>query len=139
LDAFTSVDARSRWPSLILFSLDRKPVRSTAFLIAFFALTLVSCEPDKSSISEDLQRGDQIVAAVEQYKLDKGRYPDALSALVPQYISAIQNPRYGKRQWEYRTYPDGAFGLFVSGSQIYHDAYMYVSRRGKWEVAHNDF
>ena len=114
-------------------------MRSTAVLIALFGLTLGGCEPDKSSIPEDLKRGDRIIAALERYKLDHGRYPESLSALVPLYISAIESPRYGKRQWEYRTYPEGAFGLFVAGSKIYHDDYMFASTRGEWEVAHNDF
>lgn len=48
------------------------------------------------------QRAETIIAAVEAYHSDKGRYPDSLHSLVPEYISEIPQSR-----------------IFVSGTFFY--------------------
>jgi hypothetical protein len=39
-------------------------------------------------------RANQIIVAVEHYKLDHGVYPDRLAALVPQYLATIPRASY---------------------------------------------
>src|SRR5687768_17471105 len=56
-------------------------------------------------------RGDQIIAALERYKVANGSYPAALKALVPQFLESIPQPE--DAEWVYL--PDASraeFGLF---------------------------
>jgi hypothetical protein len=95
-------------------------------------------EGDKSSVAEDERIGDRIVSAVEMYKAETHTYPDSLSELVPRYMSNIQPPRYGKKEWKYIHYPDKhAFALFMYGKKVFSDGYWYDSDKGRWEVFEN--
>jgi hypothetical protein len=39
-------------------------------------------------------RAEALIASIEQYKNDKGAYPDNLEALVPEYIDSVPLAKY---------------------------------------------
>jgi hypothetical protein len=54
-----------------------------------------------------MERADTVVEALESYKLDHGRYPAELQALVPRYLKQIAPPLIGTK-WGYSAPDDGA-------------------------------
>jgi hypothetical protein len=55
-------------------------------------------------LEESKQRGAAIVQALERYRVEAANYPEALDALVPRYLPAIEPPTWGLRRWRYRRY-----------------------------------
>ena len=108
-------------------------------LVSLIAL-MAGCGVDKTSVPNDEKTGDQIIAALEKYKIEKGSYPDTLSQLVPTYVGRITSPRYGERRWDYIHYcKDDSFALAMWGRRLTDDGYLYSSERKKWEVSENSF
>ena len=64
-------------------------------------------------ISIAKQRSEIVIAAVNQYHLDQGRYPDTLQNLVPAYIPEIPEPRIAPGVFYYGGAPDNPFLMFV--------------------------
>jgi hypothetical protein len=62
---------------------------------------------DQSAIEATKESGDVIVAALERYRDDTGRYPDALERLVPGQLGRLPPPAWGTA-WRYGTFQDGA-------------------------------
>jgi len=103
-------------------------------------LVLIGCGPDKSSISNDERVGDQIVAALETFKGERGSYPDVLSELEPGYIRKITPPKYGAKRWDYIHYcKKDTFALFMWGREPYEDGYYYDNDKKQWGVVENSF
>lgn len=92
----------------------------------------------KSAPWEDLRVGDQIIAALEKYHADHDHYPEELSELVPNYLSAIIPPKFGEKQW---TYSPGqhSFAVFLWGATQDADGFCYGAPEKKWKVVHNSF
>lgn len=71
------------------------PLKKLLFLwIAI--LTLTACKlftVDPPGVGEKAERGytvcDPVIAALEQYKTDNGKYPELLEELLPNYLSEI--------------------------------------------------
>ena len=57
----------------------------------------------------------QIACAVERYHLARGEYPEALDALVPQFIEKIPRDIIGGEPLHYRRTGDGEFLLYSVG------------------------
>ncbi|SRR6266496_547310 len=115
-------------------------VKITCSFLFCLVVLLASCEANKSSVPNDERIGDQIIAALERHKAERGFYPDTLTQLVPAYIKQIIPPRYGQRRWDYIHYcKNDSFGLAMWGRSLTDDAYVYSSERKKWEVAENSF
>ncbi len=109
-------------------------------ILLCFATLLTACESSKSSVPNDERNGDQIIAALEKYKTERGSYPDVLSQLEPTYISRIVPPRYGQGRWDYIHYcKNDSFGLAMWGRRVTDDGYVYSSERKQWEIAKNSF
>jgi|GEM_PF-5101284 len=75
-------------------------------------LLLVGCLWPQEQVEETKRRGNLIRAALKQYYERLGSYPSQLDELVPGEISAIPQPTVGKKQWEYRTWPEGGIRQF---------------------------
>ena len=112
-------------------------LRSILFCVVLF---LIACEPDKSSVPNDQRIGDQIIAALEKYKAERGLYPDTLTQLMPSYMRQITQPRYGERRWDYVHYcKNDSFALYMWGRKAYQDGYWYDSDKKAWGVIENSF
>src|SRR5262249_24905908 len=77
------------------------------------------------------QRGDVLVAAIERYRGDHGRYPDALADLLPRYVQTI--PRtcmcwIGGRFW-YGHWPSPINGK--ERFRLWYGAPMGVTQQGE--------
>jgi len=72
--------------------------------------------------------GNQIVNAIETYRVENGRLPGSLSQLVPNYIPKIEQPNWGTGQWEYR--PDPEKGRFVL--QVHDSSSGWLGRPCMW-------
>ena len=106
----------------------------------WLALAFCTCAPDKSSVSSDQSIGNEIIAALEKFRHEKGHYPTQLSELVPKHIPEIKSPSYGEKRWDYNYKPgEDFFGLYMWGKKAYHDGYLYSSQRKQWEVVENIF
>jgi hypothetical protein len=111
------------------------------FSILFCLLIfLPGCGPNRTSVGNDKLNGDQIIAALEKYRAQRGSYPDVLSELEPNYVGHITSPRYGEKKWTYVHYcKNDSFGLAMWGKKLTDDGYVYSSERKQWETAENSF
>lgn len=87
----------------------------------------------RPQIEKLLPRMDPLIAALERYHSDHGRYPGKLDALTPQYLTSLpelSSPLYGDARgigvgYEYSTQNGGAsFALFSQVSGVYDRAYQ---------------
>jgi hypothetical protein len=84
--------------------------------IGICAVSLSGCDSRWSSsrVESSKKKGSGIVAAIDRYKSDHGKFPENLSQLVPQYIDRIEKPDAGDMDWLYETDVDGKdFSLWV--------------------------
>ena len=85
---------------------------------------------------ENRPAGEEIVAAVDAYKVSNKRYPEKLAQLQPKYLGKIPNPAPGTN-FVYATSPDGATAWF--GYQTLRDVFCeYDSRTRKWQYREYD-
>lgn len=63
------------------------------------------------SLNEDMdQRTSMAITAIERYQVDRGKYPESLSQLVPLYLSEV--PRCTRKQrLHYNNKENGSFGI----------------------------
>ena len=68
-----------------------------------------------------MERGNQIVDALNRYLKDHGVYPEKLDALAPNYLTGIPLPAVGNQIWDYYAGQGkgDSFGLFVSDDSTY--------------------
>ena len=110
------------------------------FVSVIMLMAACSPSPRVDSLGITFQRGDEIVAALEQYRAENKVYPERLDDLVPKYVPELRTPDYGEKKWDYVYYRDrNDFGLFVWGAKRYLDGYWYNSSKKKWEVVKNSF
>jgi hypothetical protein len=108
--------------------------RQLAFLILSAHLLLVcGCGPDPSVAGQATKsRGDGIVAALERYKSDTGRYPLTLYLLSPNYLGKIESPAGG--QWRYvPTDENRDYTLSFSGASRNWSG-TYSSATKSWQI-----
>lgn len=67
-------------------------------------LCIHGCSPrsDDRQLEPTIQRGNKIVGALKQFRMDHGKYPETLSALSPKYLPDIPPPTWGLRKWQYQ-------------------------------------
>ena len=98
-----------------LFSIKNRPrlkYFGCKFLI-YAILIFSSISFHNYDISIALKRSEVIIAAVNQYHQDQGRYPETLQNLVPGYLSEIPEPRIAPGVFSYGGAPDNPFLMFV--------------------------
>lgn len=89
---------------------------------------------DSHRVKESIRRGDEIVAALKQFKNDHGDYPEKLEQLVPQYLEAIPPPVAGENYWKYdRGEPPHGAILYFSTPDDYPIGYYYL-KNGEWRI-----
>ncbi len=69
----------------------------------------------KSSAAQTAVNQAAIACALERYRLANGRFPEALEALVPQFISPLPNDVLTGEPYKYRLTDDGRFVLYSVG------------------------
>jgi len=95
--------------------------------IAIFKLYVFVVPPD-----ENRAAGDEIIAALEAYKVGYKRYPDRLAQLQPKYLNRIPQPAPGTN-FVYADSSDGSTAWF--GYQTLSEFfYEYDTRTRKWEA-----
>jgi len=57
----------------------------------------------------------QIACALERYHLERGKYPETLNELVPQFIADLPHDIIGGKSLKYRQTSDGNFLLYSVG------------------------
>jgi hypothetical protein len=75
-----------------------------------FANVIRKLALDQTSVDEA-----QIACALERYRLANGRYPDALAALSPRFISTVPQDIIGGGPLKYHTTGDGQYMLYSIG------------------------
>jgi len=102
--------------------------RWTRFLIYAIAVSVgigFNSQASKSSY-------DSIIVAVERYKADEKRYPDALEQLVPKYLAAVPTASIGKFTYVPDN-PDDAHLSYMPEPFI-HKTYSFKSKTSKtWD------
>lgn len=117
----------------------------TALCSAFVLLSLVAAFYYTGplimhhQIKQSQELAVPIIAALEHYRTEHGRYPDQLHALVPGYVGAIPTPRLGlfsARPFGYGTESGDKFVLsFLAFAS---DVAIYESDTGTWLLISND-
>ena len=85
------------------------------FLPLLVTLCIAGCSNGQGRIDETKQKGNQIIRALEQFRIDRGQYPKSLADLSPKYIRELPPPTWGLKTWQYES--DGSeFTLRVDES-----------------------
>jgi len=72
-----------------------------------------------SRVEQTKKAGAELIDSLESYKKDMGRYPEALSDLIPKHLGRIPEPTYGTGKWVYASEEDGnAFWLGAGYNDI---------------------
>lgn len=96
-----------------------------ACIAAFYTGGLIQ----HNQVEQSKKVAEPVIAALEVYKTEHGRYPDQLQALVPGYLDAIPTLRLGPLR--YYTYDEDQFILLFRGFAFL-DAMYYSSDTGTW-------
>jgi hypothetical protein len=85
-------------------------VISLVFIWIFFACSIIGT-PEPPGVGEQAEKGyaasEPVIAALEQYRADKGSYPESLAELTPEYLTAnpliteVQDFSYSKNGESY--------------------------------------
>jgi hypothetical protein len=116
--------ARKRWGSCL---------RSAFVLLSLVAALFTGFLIQHHQVERSQELAEPIIAALEVYRTEHGRYPDQLQALVPGYVNAIPTPRLGlstARPLDYSAFADDTYLLFFPAF-AFMDA-MYSSDTGTW-------
>jgi hypothetical protein len=108
-------------------------ILASACVLAF---TQAGCRHQASDRQEPtIELGNEIIAALERYEERHGDYPEALEALVPDYLERVD-----ATSWTYGG-GNGAFVLFFRArSPILYKTWKYNSRHNKnWSVVDESF
>ncbi len=79
------------------------------------------------------KRFGPVITALEQYRNDRGEYPDSLNNLTPTYLSEIPNCPWRR---SYRRHPDGSyyhFSCVTSFFLVYPLGVSYSSYTKRWK------
>ncbi len=69
----------------------------------------------RTAIGQDRANQTMVACALERYRLAKGKYPDGLEALIPQFASKVPADVCDGQPLKYRLLPDGDFVLYGVG------------------------
>lgn len=145
-----------RVPGMMKKAISSKVVWSAGvvliLLVAALAFTLRDRQWSAARLAESQALGQPIIAAIERYKLARGKYPENLSELVPEFIPSISQPSAGNKAWFYerdtpKSRPDGRTETFTLGIgdqreltfwNVVH-TYEYFDVRGTWVLKSHDF
>jgi hypothetical protein len=101
------------------------------YLVSFWAVAGVINE---STYERSIEKGSELVAAIEEFRVDNSVYPESLSALIPEYLDSVPSAQAG-------IFVDSPFGYYASDSTFRivfpRPAWMlctYDSRHGDWVV-----
>ena len=67
-----------------------------SILYLFLEMNFYSKEEESALLNENIEIGNLVVKAIEQYNLDHGKYPDSLQDLIPDYFDSPIITTYGK-------------------------------------------
>src|SRR5262245_51261638 len=100
-------------------------------------LAFAGCSDPSWSIkktNESKARGARIVAALNNYYSDHGKFPQNLQELVPKYLARLEPPTAGNCQWVYITPPDlSVFSLCFEDNSASKPTY-WIKKEGVWTV-----
>jgi hypothetical protein len=108
-------------------------ILASACVLAF---TQAGCRHQASDKQEPtFELGNEIIAAIERYEERHGEYPEALEALVPDYLERVD-----ATSWTYGG-GGGVFQLYFSArlSGILTETWKYDSRKKKWSAVDESF
>ncbi len=77
--------------------------------------------------------GDNIVSAIEQYRVDTGLYPVSLDQLMPKYLPKIEPPVAGRCVWQYKQDTRLGFTLGYHVGPMYEED-TYVGAGKRWRI-----
>jgi hypothetical protein len=126
----------------IEFSLD--DMRRLAWLVGLAACSFFGCEtPGKGPVAEEgYRQAAPVIAAIDKFREQHGRYPGKLQELVPHYLSHVRqvatfDSRRGNLQG-FECYPErDQYELaFIYYSRSYENICMYHSNTKKWNFAY---
>jgi hypothetical protein len=118
--------ARKRWGSCL---------RSAFVLLSLVAALFTGFLIQHHQVERSQELAEPIIAALEVYRTEHGRYPGRLQALVPDYLEDLPTPRLGlstARPFRYGAYDDDTFLLLFPAFNFL-DA-MYSSHTGTWKL-----
>jgi hypothetical protein len=74
-------------------------------VLAICLAAVLGCEGrwSDAKVAESKGRGEEIIAALEHFRQDQGKYPAKLEELVPAYLKELRPPTAGNRKWKYVT------------------------------------
>jgi hypothetical protein len=90
---------------------------------------------DGASLQQGQERAGELLAALERYQQTIGRYPSALSGLVPEYLPAVPRPAW-RYEYYYDACPQGTgYTLYYRLGGTADDYCGYSSKAREWKCA----
>lgn len=89
----------------------------------------------QEAVDETQKLGNAMIDAIIRYASDRGRFPDALLDLVPDYLDSVHPPLAGEPVWRYERSASGYRLAFGFGEAVY-PGYMYDSQQPQlgWQL-----
>jgi hypothetical protein len=111
-----------------------------SFLVLLpISLFLAGCSDHLSDheLDRTKQRGNEIIRALKQFRVDNKTYPASLDELSPKYLAEIPQPTWGVGKWQYHGRTDD-FALRVDESIYTGDGdskwLKYFDDTHEWEM-----
>ena len=86
----------------------------------------------RANVEESIRRGDLIISKLREYRAANGRYPNALTELVPTYLPSIPQPRVSDG-WDYDAEKGGSEFWLSFDPSLLNDGRRYDSGTGRWK------
>jgi hypothetical protein len=125
-----------------LYQLARKRTLSWCFAsfmafaaMALFCLNFINPLVKHALLAPVIAKGDIVVAALERYKRDQGKYPKNLDILVPAYLVGTPKTGYDDQQFLYRADQPyaGSYHLSVSMMAAWDELFYEPDQRYQGE------
>ena len=82
-------------------------------------------------VGAPFESGRVVIERLTAYRSAKGRFPDGLDDLVPEWLDAVPPPGWGANAWQYTSDGDH-FGLSVKRDEKWYYGFYYNDERGSW-------
>jgi len=96
----------------------------------YFRFSSFGLKSEENRIRETKKAGNVIKDALEDYANKYNNYPEKLDALVPEFMSSIENPVWGERKWHYQAGADN-YELSVSKNKNRYPI-LFTSSDANW-------
>lgn len=103
-------------------------------LILLLLLLLFGCDSMEDKVVNAISNGNEIVQAIETYRMKNAKPPATLNELVPRYLPEIKSSGIGEGKWHYSVTNDGRIAFSSLGGSRNEPGIAYSFSKKIWHV-----